>query len=331
MMDQLIAGFPAQLKEALQIGQQATFTKTSTPIHNILVTGLGGSGMGADIVIDLLKEELSVPMLVNKDYGMPAFVNEHTLLIASSFSGNTEETMMALEKAALRNAKISCITSGGKMADFAREKGYDLIILPKGPSPRACLGYSFIQQLFILHAHGLISDAFVNQITQAADDLAANETSIKASAEHYAKQWYDKMPIIYAPDGYGSVAIRWRQQFNENSKMLCWHHIVPEMNHNELVGWRTEDANLATIFLHATDVFDRTKTRMKINKEIIQQYTPNVFDLEAEGQSKVARMLHLILLGDWISWYMAQARQMDALEVKVIDYLKGELAKVPIH
>ncbi len=329
MMDQLIAQFPEQLLEAIRIGESANLTAAKKPIHNILVTGLGGSGMGADVVIDLLNDQLRIPMLVNKDYSLPAFANENTLLIASSYSGNTEETIMALEQGMKQGAQITCVTSGGKMEKIANENGFDLILLPKNqPSPRACLGYSFVQQLFILKHHGFINDVFVADLKAAAQLLVDEKEVIKAEAEALAKATYDKIPIIYAPDGYGSIAIRWRQQINENGKLLCWHHVIPEMNHNELVGWRTEDDRFAPIFFKADDTFDRTAIRVKINDEIVRKYTKSVYHVHAKGNTRLARMMYLTHIGDWVSYYMAQLRSMDAVEVQVIDFLKGELAKV---
>ncbi len=329
MMDQLISQFPAQLREALEIGINAKLNAPTQEIRNILVTGLGGSGMGANIVIDLLAKTLQLPMSVNKGYHLPAFVDDKTLLIASSFSGNTEETIMALKEAWKRNAKIVCITSGGKMADFAAECKLDIIQLPgDSPSPRACLGYSFVQQLFILHHLGFIEEGFISQIAGAAKLLEREDHDIRVNAKEWAEQLYNKIPIIYATDGYESVAIRWRQQFNENSKMLCWHHVIPEMNHNELVGWRTEDNQFAPIFFHTSDTFERNQYRININRDIINNYTECIFNITAKGNNKMEQMMYLVYFGDWLSWYMSEKRNMDALEVKVIDYLKGELAKV---
>ena len=268
-------------------------------------------------------------MSVNKDYLLPAYVNEHTLLIASSFSGNTEETIMALKQGMVKNAKIVCITSGGKMQKIAEENGFDCILLPgDSPSPRACLGYSFIQQLYILQFFGFIGGEFEAQLQSAANLMDAETESIKTVSARWAKDLHKKMPVIYAPDGYESVAIRWRQQINENGKQLCWHHVIPEMNHNELVGWRTKDDNIAPVFFHTPDAFERTQVRIDINKTIISQYTNSIYDLAAKGANKIERMMYLVYFGDWLSWYLAQERNMDALEVKVIDYLKGELAKV---
>lgn len=327
-MEQLIADFGQQLSDALEIGKNATLSNHHAPIHNVLVTGLGGSGMGADVVIDLCADQLPVPMLVNKTYQLPAFVNKHTLVIASSYSGNTEETTNALQIAIEKGAKIVCITTGGAMQQIAQKHGLDLIQLPSGRPPRASLGYSFIQQFFILNHFGFINNNFIEQVEAAIALLKSEQEAIKTLAAAWAKTLAHQMPIIYAPDGYGSVAIRWRQQINENGKQLCWHHIIPEMNHNELVGWRTKDNSMAPVFLRADDVYARVQYRIDINKTIVGQYTNSIYELNAKGNTKTERLLYLIHFGDWLSWYLAQERNMDATEVKVIDYLKGELGKM---
>lgn len=324
-MKDLIAAFPSQLQEAIDIGQNAVIRKHTSPLRNILVTGLGGSGMGANIVIDLLGDRLKVPIAVNKDYNIPGYVSRYTLVIASSYSGNTEETISALRQSMERGAKVVCITSGGKMKHIARERDLDIILLPDGMPPRACLGYSFVQQLFILYYLGFTNKSFVTDLERAVQLLESSDDIIHKEAQKMAKLWHDKLPIIYAPEGYTSVAMRWRQQFNENGKMLCWTAVIPEMNHNELVGWRTADSKWAPIFFDAPDVFDRNRYRIEISKQIVSQYADRLFHIIAKGRTHLQRMMYMNYLGDWISWYMSEFRGYDATEVKVIEFLKSEL------
>lgn len=326
-MEQIIADFPMQLREAVEIGKDAPVSKHVAPLRQILVTGLGGSGVGGNVVSDILSDRLRLPFAVNKDYNMPGYVNKNTLVIASSYSGNTEETLLAMEEALSRHAKVVCITSGGKMAKNAIQHDLDLILLPEGRPPRGCLGYSFVQQLFILYYLKLINKDFINDIERGAQLLEKECEGIQKEAQKIAKVMQGKMPIIYAPQGYESAAIRWRQQINENSKMLCWHSMIPEMNHNELVGWRTKDPQWVPIFLNAPDVHERNQLRIDINKQVIAQYADRFFEIKAKGRTRLQRLLHMMWLGDWVSVYMAQHRQVDAMEVKVIDFLKAELAK----
>lgn len=328
-MDFYINQFSNFLAEAIKIGESATLTQPNYPIQNVLISGLGGSGIGGSLACSLLADKINVPMYVNNDYSLPAYVNENTLLIISSYSGNTEETLEALEIGQSKNAKIVCVTTeNGKIAKIARERNYDLIIIPGGNPPRACLNCSFPQVFFILNQFGLINNEPIDELKSAVSFLESETSQIKEKAKIIADQLFGKLPIIYSDARIGSVAVRFRQQLNENSKVLAWHHLIPEMNHNELVGWTTENQNLAVLFLRNEDDFNRNQTRMKINKTIIENYTDTIIEIWSKGDSLIHKSLYLILLTDWVSFELAQLRGADAVEVKVIDYLKGELAKV---
>ena len=328
-MDTLIARFPAQLEEALQIAEAAVINPHDEIIQNVYVAGLGGSGIGANFVSEFIREECDIPYTVGKGYSIPAYVNENTLAIASSYSGNTEETLYSFEEIERSGAKIVVISSGGKLISIAKEKGYDFIQVPGDwPSPRACLGFSLVQQLAVMYKLGFISKDNLNSISSTIDLLKKHEDSIKDEAKAIADKLFNKLPIIYTTDRMESVAVRLRQQINENSKALCWHHVIPEMNHNELVGWRDENSDLAVIYLRNSDDYERNSIRIDINKKIISKYTDTIIDVFSKGNNLIEKALYLVNLGDWISWYLCELREMDSIEVDVIDYLKGELSKV---
>lgn len=326
-MDQLIAQFPAQLEEALEIGSKANINPKSN-IHKVYVAGLGGSGIGANFVASFIREECNVPYLVGKGYSIPNYVDENTLAIASSYSGNTEETLFSFNEMLETGAKIVVIASGGKLIEKAKELGLDYIQVPPGsPSPRACLGYSMVQQLFILEKLGLISDRATSQIRSSIDLLKSETENIKSIAKEMAAKLNGKINIIYTTDRTAPVALRFKQQVNENVKALCWEHVLPEMNHNELVGWTKENDNLAVIYFRTADDYPRNQTRIEINKTIIAKYCKNIFEVFAKGNNQVEQSIYLVHLGDWISWYMSELAGVDAIEIDVIDYLKSELGK----
>jgi glucose/mannose-6-phosphate isomerase len=316
------------LRQAVEIGEKATFTKPTGQIRNVLVTGLGGSGIGGSIISQIIDQEISVPLIVNKDYFLPSFVNIDTLVIVSSYSGNTEETLAAMNIAMERGAKIVCVTSGGKVLELAKANGYDHIVIPGGMPPRACLAYSFTQLFYVLHGHGLIGDWFKADFESSIHLLDHEEEHVCAEAYYLAEKLHKKVPVIYSQANFEGVSIRFRQQINENSKMLCWHHALPEMNHNELVGWTQANDKLAVVFLRNENDFDRTKARMELTKKIVSKYTPYLFEVYSKGESQLQQSLYLIHFGDWVSWYLSEIRNIDATEVKVIDFLKGELAKM---
>lgn len=328
-MDSLIREFPDQLLEAIRIGEQAKLTAAQHPIKNVLVCGLGGSGIGANFVIEFTRHEIRVPYAVTKGYDIPQYVDEHTLVICSSYSGNTEETLYSFEEALAKKAKIVCVASGGKLLEKAKQHGLDWIqVPPNKPSPRACLGYSFVQQLVILKFFGLIEGREIELVRQASDFLKAEEKDIVSRAEMVAQFLHEKYPIIYTTDRMESVAVRLRQQLNENAKILCSHHVIPEMNHNELVGWREQKGNFGVLIFRNHDDFARNQARLDIIKEVFREYAEGVIEIYSKGDNIVEKTLYLVYLGDFISWFMAELRGVDAVEVKVIDYLKGELAKL---
>ena len=327
-MKSLVANFPQQLREAVEIGAKAKLNGPKQSVKNILITGLGGSGIGGTIAAEIVFNECPVPITVNKDYFIPSFVNEETLVIVCSYSGNTEETILAFETALKKNAMIACVTSGGKIGVIAKEKNIDTILIPGGMPPRACLGYSLVQLFYILNKYGMIGGEFKNHFTNCISLLEKEKNNIISEAETLGDFFSGKIPIIYAVDGYNGVATRFRQQINENSKMLCWHNILPEMNHNELVGWASKNENLAVIILRNKTDFSRTQTRLEISSEVFKKYTPHVKELWSKGDSHIEKALYLIHLTDYVSVILAEKKKIDAMEVNIINHLKGELAKI---
>jgi glucose/mannose-6-phosphate isomerase len=327
-MDKMIARFPEQLREALDIAQKVALKKHSSPIRSVFISGLGGSGIGGNFVQEFVRGACKVPLTVSKGYHAPAWINKHTLAICSSYSGNTEETISTFQQLLPTGAKIVVIASGGKLIELAKQHGLDYVQVPGGwSSPRACLGYSILAQLGVLRAARLIPTTLFRQVAAAEKLLVRQSADIKKRAQKLAGFLIGKTPVLYAPDHIEAVAVRWRQQINENAKMLCWHHVVPEMNHNELVGWRTDRPDVAVVWLRNADDYERTAIRMNINKEIIDSFTSTSIEVFSKGKSQVEKSLYLVHLGDWLSFYLSELRQVDATEIKVIDYLKAELAK----
>ena len=326
-MKALVSKFTSQLEEALSIGKEAKLTSCNKDIRNVVITGLGGSGIGGTIVSQLVANEIAIPVIINKDYHLPNFVNENTLVIASSFSGNTEETLAALKIAQEKGAEIACITSGGKMLEIAISNKYNHIVLPTERSPRAMLSYSLTQQFFLLTHYNLIGNSFIEKTQKAIELLNSEIGNIKTEAKNIADSILNKTPVIYSEANFEGVAIRFRQQLNENAKILCWHHALPEMNHNELVGWAGGDDEKAVIVFRNETDYSRTQTRMNIQKSVIVKYTSTYIECYSKGNSDIERALYFILLGDWVSVYLSDLRNVDNIEVKVIDYLKSELAK----
>lgn len=327
-MEELIVQFTNQLRESLVIAQKHKFiANKSTSFNNVILTGLGGSGIAGSIVQNYVFDKIKIPFVVNKDYFLPAFVDKNSLVIVSSYSGNTEETVAALQTAIKAKATVICITSGGKIATIAQKKNIDCILVPSGMPPRACIGYSMLQIIKAFEYFGLIKNVLAKDVPAAIALLDSNEKDIRKKAKAIANKLLGKLPIIYSAADYEGMATRFRQQLNENSKILTWHHAIPEMNHNELVGWRDKDPNKVVLILRNENDYERVQMRMEINKKVFKQYTPHMIELYSKGNSYWERIFYFIHLTDYISTELAKLRQLDATEVKVIDFLKGSLAK----
>lgn len=326
MLD-LIKKFPSQLEQAMQIGEWATLTQHHKPITKVCIAWLGWSGIGASIVRDYVNSHFSAMIEVTKDYNIPKRVDSYTLVIINSYSGNTEETISAMNQALEKDAKIVAISSWGKIQKIAQENRCDHIQVPTGYPPRSALAYSLVQQLYILLFFWLIDDTFKTQIKQSIYYLAYHQKTIEENAQTGAKQIHNTYPVIYSASDKEWVAIRFRQQLNENAKILCHHHVVPEMNHNELVGRAGANTNYSVLRLQTSFDHPKITQRMDINKEIINKYTHKQYDILAEGESYREQILYLIHFTDYISVYLAAERGVDATEVKVIDYLKKSLEK----
>lgn len=327
MMNVFIQEFPKQLKIALEIGEQATFTKHDQPIHNIIVLGMGGSGIGGDFVAEFVRETCKVPLTSCKGYTLPAYVGKNTLVIASSFSGNTEETLNTFDQALKRGAKVVCISSGGKLIEEAKRLDLDCIKIPSVQQPpRTCLGYSFVQQLFVLNYFGFADKQCIKDLKASIALLEQHQEPIKVKASQLARKMEGKFPVIYATDRMGAVALRLRQQLNENSKILALHHVFPEMNHNELVGWREQSGKYVVLMFRSGDDLGRNNKRIEISKNIIAKVADEFLEVDCLGSSLIEQAMYAVHLGDWISWELAEARNMDSIEVDVIDLLKRELA-----
>lgn len=325
-MDQLVADFPAHLRKAVEIADK--FKLDYEPhLENVLICGLGGSGIGGTILSQLLADHCSLPIVVSKDYEIPAFVNEKTVVIACSYSGNTEETIESLQMAMQQGAQIACISSGGTLSDLAVTNGWPLINVPGGFPPRAAFGFSIVQLFKMAEEMGLTINDWRNDVFSAIELLEQNQETIKQSARQLAESIQHKTPVIYSAPWLEGVSTRWRQQVNENAKMLCWHHNYPEQNHNELVAWAGGNNQFAVIFLTSDFDHPRVRRRMELTAEVYTKKTPHIHHCTAIGDTRIEQAFYLIHLGDWMSVHLANLRGVDSIEVDVISWLKSELAK----
>ena len=331
-MRELVKDLPNQLKDALKVSKEMRITPSENDIYNIVICGLGGSGIGGSIVQSIVQDEMKLPIITVNTYDIPEFVSPNTLVICSSFSGNTEETVSAYHQAKDKGAKVCCITSGGKIRFLADTNEDDLAILPNHiSSPRANIGYSVVQLLHVLEAYSYISDSFKIEIENAYNLLEKQSENIQAKAKEIASSYKDKLPIIYSDDRFYSVAIRSQQQINENGKHICHVNKFPEFNHNELVGWEFPKKTYhdAVVTYLMTD-FDhpRVDLRMNICKSIFEDRANKVIEIKAKGTSFIEQVYYIIHLFDYISCDLADVNNVEATPVEIIDYLKESLDKI---
>ena len=335
-MFRCISDFPAQVEEAIKIGSRANLRALKAPFSSIVLTGMGGSAIGGDLLRSYVSQELGVPFLVNRSYLLPAFVNKSTLVVVSSYSGNTEETLAAYKAARARNAKILCLTTGGDVLRLAERHGNAVIKVIPGLQPRAALGYSFFPLLLALTRIGLLrnQDRSIRETVDMLWKLSRRLGDFRRKtnkAVRIARALHGRLPIIYsATEHLDAVNVRWRGQISENAKQLAHGNVLPEMNHNEIVGWnvdRTLMKKTAVVFLKDKGVLDRVRLREKITRSIVRRHAGKVLEVSGEGSSLLARIFSLVYLGDWASFYLAILNGKDPTPVTVIEYLKRELAK----
>ena len=338
MLD-VIGSFPEQCMEAKEIGSGFRLPRSyKIPYRNIVCTGLGGSAIGSDILRSYLLYEAKVPIFVNRNYLLPAFVGERTLVIVSSYSGDTEETLSAYRDAKKRRAKLIVVTSGGRLRAMADKDGLPVIDIPDGMPPRCAIGYSFFPALIILAKIGIIKNR-TNEIDQTINILKTLKKARigfeipekKNTAKKIARALHNKYPIIYASqDSTDCVVTRWRGELAENAKVLSSGNLVPEMNHHEIVGLENPGhpiKKLIVVILRDPLDHPRIAKRMEITKMLLSKRGFKVVEVSASGHSRLARIFSLLYIGDFVSFYLAILNRTDPTPVASIAYLKKELAK----
>ncbi|MBS1487749.1 MAG: bifunctional phosphoglucose/phosphomannose isomerase [Bacteroidetes bacterium] len=331
-MKKIIEGFTQQLAHALKVGEAIDIVRPGSDIRNVLIAGMGGSGIGANLVESLTFGRVPIPITVSKGYNIPQFVSPHTLFIACSYSGNSEETLAAVQKAMLKRAHVICITSGGRLLEIAKEYNLVFIQVPGGsPNSRGQVGYMMISLLHALYHTNLIGAAYMKETENAIEYLNRGEKAIQSEAELISKKLRGKLPIIYCDERLRAMAVRFQHQINENAKQLAHVNTFPEMNHNELAGWRYPETILQhsqVVYLYSDHDHERAEKRMEICREIFEKKSNPIIDIVAEGASLLEQYYYLIHLTDWISYYLAKENGVDPDAVEAIDFLKSELAKL---
>lgn len=302
------------------------------PIKNILFSGMGGSALVAELAITW--PELTVPFVTRKDYNLPAFVNEDTLVISSSYSGNTEETLSALAEARQKGAQIAVIAHGGKLLDNAHEHKYIVAELPECPQPRASVFYAYRALVEILEAAKLIPQSSVTTLEVLVGPLESavkNWVASMPQADNYAKQLAQKMigktPIVYGGPKMYPAAYKWKIGFNESAKNTAWSTPLPEFNHNEFIGWsgHPTEKPFAVVDLLSSFEHPRVQKRFEVSDRLLSGMRPASINVEAKGGSALEHMLYLVLLGDFVTTYTGILNGVNPSPVALVEKFKKEL------
>ncbi len=340
MLD-LLLGLDRQCGEAKDIGMNFKPDGISRDgVKNIVFTGLGGSAIGADLIRSYTAGEIGVPIIVNRDYTVPNFVDKDTLLFASSYSGNTEETLSAYEAARKKKARVIALSSDGKLEKAAGGDGTPFIKIPAGIPPRCAIGYSFIPPLIALGKLGFIGrkekeiDEVIDVLGGLKGDLGVETATEKNTAKKTAAMLKGRFPIIYGAGAHIDIAVtRMRGELAENSKHLASSHVFPEMNHNEIVGWDFPAElmkEFVVIFLRDGGDHKRVAMRMDITRDILVKKGIKTVEVRSRGKGLLSRIMSLVFTGDMTSFYLAVINGIDPTPVDRVTFLKNELAKEPI-
>lgn len=350
-------GLPQQCRQAWEKASKFALPTDFKDINKIVICGMGGSAIGGDLLRSLASELNNPLVFVHRGYDLPAFVDSRTLVIASSYSGNTEETLSAFKQALTTKCKKLAITTGGKLKNLAQENGVPVFTIDYVSQPRAALGYSFIPLLALLCKLGFLEDksadptsslrakqsnltaralpALIEGMAQTLegllDKLAENIPMPLNPAKQLARKLFGKLIVIYSAGILSPVAQRWKGQFNENSKAWAFYETFPELNHNAVVGYefpKEMKDKIYIVMLRCPSLHPRILARYQITSEILEKAGVEHEIIDSQGENELSQMMSLLFLGDWTSYYLAMLNQTDPTPVKMIDYLKKRLNSI---
>jgi glucose/mannose-6-phosphate isomerase len=338
MLDHL-HGFPEQCQKAWEKALRFELPREYARISKVVILGMGGSAIGGDIVRRLALTESKVPVWVHRDYDLPAFVDERTLVIASSYSGNTEETLSAFNKAMGTRSKKLVITSGGKLKQLAEQAGIPTFIIDYQAPPRAALPHSLVPLMGILQKIGMIADksADLQEAVAILKRLSRDVIETRPLASNPAKQLaakvWGRVAVIYGAEVLSEVAQRWKGEFNENSKTWAFSESFPELNHNAVVGYEfpaEEKERVFVLMLRSSSLHPRNLLRYDVTAKLLSRAGIAYEFVEATGKSALAQVLSLVHLGDHASFYLSMLNEVDPTSTDAINFVKQRLAQSSI-
>jgi glucose/mannose-6-phosphate isomerase len=319
-MIETIKKYPKMCADATKIAERIKIPDYK--FDKIVVCGVGGSAICGDLLRDLLKTRVSMPIDVCRDYHLPAYVDKNTLTFCISYSGNTEETLSQFIDCVKRKSKIIGITSDGKLEEWCKKFNLPYVLIPTGYQPRSALPYLFFSMILCLKKLGVVN--LQKEIDETIELLKRLKTDF---VKKLASSMKDSEIIVYSSDEFSGVAKRLKTQINESSKMPAKYDVFPELDHNEIVGYQNEklNKNSFVLILRNKDEPEEIKARIEITKDLIRDKVKGIEEIWTEGKSKLARMMSLVFLGDVLSYELAVLNEVDPVKVESIVILKKKL------
>lgn len=330
-----VADLPQQVREGYELGLAAPDLPSPEGVSAVAVCGMGGSAISGDVLRALAAPRLPIPVVVVRSPELPAWCQHRTLVVVSSYSGETAETLAAFEEALRRGCRVLAVTSGGTLGDRAAELGIGRVLVPGGSIPRAAFGYLSLGLLGALEAMGLLPSMRAD-VEEAAAETGARLAQLAPAlptsanpAKHLAEAIGERIPVVWGAEGIGSVAaLRWKAQLNENGKVPAWSSALPELDHNEVLGWSAERGRrfFVVVLRHEGEPGDIPE-RVELSSEIARASGAATEEVWASGTSALARLLTLVAHGDMTATYLGLAHGEDPTEMEAIVRLKRALAR----
>ncbi len=336
-MRKVIIDSPKQLREGLILvpmnlssrilGKVGTKdVKIVGDFKNIVVCGIGGSALPADVLNTVIL--LPVPIYIHRDYNLPPQANENSLIICISYSGNTEETVSALESAISKKLKIVCMATGGKVEELCQKNDIPLVKIPSGIQPRCATGYIFSVLVKILSNNGILTD-MSQELSDVAESLEKINPTLENEGKKLAKKLVKKIPVVYASNTFKDIAMIWKIKFNENSKIPAFYNYFPELNHNEMVGFSQikKNSNFHFIIIRDKNDHPRNLKRMNLFASLLKKKGAKTDFIEMKDGSLLFKVFSTLILGDWVSYYLALENKTDPTPVKMVEEFKELMSR----
>lgn len=321
-MDKYIAAFPGRLGVIPESSRPMPGFPGHEGLQHIFIAGMGGSAIGAAMAGDLLRDSLQIPYSIVRDYQLPSYAGTHTLVICSTYSGNTEETLSCFEDARLKKCRLVCVGSGGLLQNLARKHHIPFLMLPGGMPPRAALASSVTALLYMLWRCGVTDEKPLAGLRDSGTWLGERQDKIRRHAQEIAEKIKGSIPLVYTGTSLQSAGLRWKQQINENAKMHCFAGVIPEMNHNELAAFTSAGQMYSVLFLTSPQDDGRISRRFAYCQELIAKNVGFSLTLEPEGENIYRQLFYFVHLGDWLSYELALLQKVDPMRIEKLDRLK---------